>query len=169
MASSFRERRRLSSSLDCRSRRHELICPSCQLAASARHQRQSDFTCAVGQITSTSFGRPALPKRGASRSSRTLVRAAMDATTHETNAARRGRRSRVVPMPRRWHQVGGESCKRRWQTSRSPGRARRKPLKPFARGKPDDPVEPVVDYLVCFFCARARGCGWASGFPCALY
>jgi hypothetical protein len=36
----------------------------------------------------------------------------------------------------------------------SPGRARRKPLKPFARGKPADPVEPVVDLLVCFFVLR---------------
>ena len=42
---------------------------------------------------------------------------------------RRGcvRRRRVVLTPRCWRQVGGKSRRRRWQESRSPGRARYKP------------------------------------------
>jgi len=44
-----------------------------------------------------------------------------------------GRRSRVVLTPRRWRQVPEKQASqgRRWQESRSPGRARRKPLKPL--------------------------------------
>jgi hypothetical protein len=53
----------------------------------------------------------------------------------ETNAAERGRRSRVVLTPRRWRQVrekqvltdDGDN------KARSPGRSRRKPLKPSRR------------------------------------
>jgi hypothetical protein len=32
----------------------------------------------------------------------------------------------------------------------------KQPLKPIARGKPADPVEPVVDLLMCFFILRMR-------------
>ena len=51
-----------------------------------------------------------------------------------------GRRSRVVLTPRRWRQVPGKqaSWERRWQESRSPGRSRRKPLKPLRAGMPGD-------------------------------
>jgi hypothetical protein len=37
------------------------------------------------------------------------------------------RQSRVVLTPRCWRQVGGQSRRRWWQESRSPGRARYKP------------------------------------------
>ena len=51
---------------------------------------------------------------------------------------------------------------------RSPGRARRTPLKPFAQGRPGDPAKPVV-HPVCIFCsARTCGCQPAPGLPCAL-
>ncbi|MHC2279443.1 hypothetical protein ACVME8_006086 [Bradyrhizobium diazoefficiens] len=51
---------------------------------------------------------------------------------------------------------------------RSPGRARRTPLKPFAQGRPGDPARPVV-HPVCIFCgARTCGCQPAPGLPCAL-
>src|ERR1700738_5316259 len=46
----------------------------------------------------------------------------------------RGRRSRVVLTPRRWRQVrGGDSADDGGKQARSPGRARRKPLKPLRR------------------------------------
>ena len=50
-----------------------------------------------------------------------------------TNGARCGRRSRVVLTPRCWRQVREKQAPqgRRWQESRSPRRARRKPLKPL--------------------------------------
>jgi hypothetical protein len=38
----------------------------------------------------------------------------------------------------------------------SPGRARRKPLKPFAQGRPIAKGVPVVTILVCFFNLHAR-------------
>jgi len=44
----------------------------------------------------------------------------------------RGRRSRMVLMPRRWHQVGGgNSADDGGKKARSPGRVRSKPLKPL--------------------------------------
>jgi hypothetical protein len=65
------------------------------------------------------------------------------------------RRSRVVLTPRRWRQVRGVksaqpgldkniSAGRRWQRARSPGRARRKPLKPLRAGMPGDSGVLVV-------------------------
>src|SRR6202161_3493417 len=47
--------------------------------------------------------------------------------------------------------------------SRSPGRARRKPLKPFARGMPEVSGEPVVTTFVCFL--SHENCGCASSRP----
>src|SRR6202030_2565091 len=64
---------------------------------------------------------------------------------------RRGRRSRVVLAPRRWRQVGGgNSADDGDKKARSPGRARRKPLKPLRAGMPGDPGGPVVTTLVWF-------------------
>src|ERR1700731_1907109 len=53
--------------------------------------------------------------------------------------------------------------------ARSPGRARRKPLKPFAQGVPDRSANLWWTYS-CAFSFRTRGCGGvrASGIPCAL-
>src|ERR1700735_1681338 len=70
---------------------------------------------------------------------------------------------RVVLMPRRWHQLGdgashhaGDGGKK----ARSPGRARKKPLKPFAQGMPGSSGEPVVTTSCVFL---TRNCGCASG------
>src|ERR1700739_3950192 len=83
-----------------------------------------------------------------------------------------GRRSRVVLMPRRWHQVLKKLTLLRDdgdKKARSPGRARNKPLKPFAQGVPDRFGGPVV-IISCAFLFRTRGCGCdrAPGIPCAL-
>ena len=66
-------------------------------------------------------------------------RDAMDANTPLTNCAERGRRSRVVLTPRRWRQVlrKQSDCDNK---ARSPGRARRKPLKPSRAGMPGYPA-----------------------------
>jgi len=53
--------------------------------------------------------------------------------------------------------------------ARSPGRPRRKPLKPFARGKPGRSGVTCGDLLVCFSLLHARlRVRRAPGFPCAL-
>jgi hypothetical protein len=50
---------------------------------------------------------------------------------------------------------------------RSPGRARRKPLKPLRAGMPGDSGEPVATTLVCLlhFCTRGCGCSGHPAFP----
>src|SRR5581483_8574531 len=50
-----------------------------------------------------------------------------------------------------WHCAGTVTKK-----PGSPGRARRKPLKPFAQGMPECFGEPVVIMLACFFILHAR-------------
>ena len=73
-----------------------------------------------------------VPKRGGSRSSRTRGGMRWTLMARLTNGAERGRRSRVVLTPRRWRQVGGSnSAGDGDKKARSPGRARRKPLKPL--------------------------------------
>ena len=51
--------------------------------------------------------------------------------------------------------------------ARSPGRARRKPLKPLARGMPGDPGVTVVTMLVCFllFARETAGALARPAFP----
>src|SRR5579863_1040135 len=53
--------------------------------------------------------------------------------------------------------------------ARSPGRPRRKPLKPSAQGRPVAPVNLWWTYSCAFhFCTRGYGCIGHPGFPCAL-
>jgi hypothetical protein len=84
-----------------------------------------------------------------------------------TRALSCGRRSRVVLTPRRWRQVGernftGDGGKQ----ARSPGRVRRKPLKPSRAGMPGDPGATVVTNACAFYhCARGCGCKGHPAFP----
>ncbi len=78
----------------------------------------------------------------------------------QTKGARGGRRSRVVLTPRRWRQVSREFFPRSDgdKQARSPGRARRKPLKPLRRECrvfrcPRGDYARVLPYF------RTRGCG----------
>jgi hypothetical protein len=90
----------------------------------------------------------------------------MDATRCcKTNDTDRGRRSRVVLTPRRWRQVATMLAHCAYdggKKARSPGRARRKPLKPLRRECRNDFGEPVATTLVCFF-HFARGAMGAAG------
>ena len=82
-----------------------------------------------------------VPQRGGSRSSRTRDGMRWTQVALLTRACAGGRRSRVVLTPRRWRQVCGMAMSaltgptRRAgegdKQARSPGRARRKPLKPL--------------------------------------
>jgi hypothetical protein len=59
-------------------------------------------------------------------------------------------------------------CKRRWQESRSPGRSRRKPLKPLRAGMPGDFRCDRCEYS-CAFCTTTSHTRlrvhWAPGIP----
>jgi hypothetical protein len=59
----------------------------------------------------------------------------MDATAWQTNAACRGRRSRVVLAPRRWRQVHGFLHERRGQESPVPGKSTKETVKTIRAGK----------------------------------
>ena len=97
--------------------------------------------------------------RGVSRSSRHVGRGMRwTLAVRRTYAQSSGRRSRVVLMSRCWHQLATMLCiaRGRWQPSRSPGRARSKPLKPFVQGMPECFGGPVATMLVCFFISHTR-------------
>ena len=84
--------------------------------------------------------------------------------------ARCGRRSRVVLAPRRWRQVRGDASHHAGDggnKARSPGRARRKPLKPSRRECRDASAEPVCScaFLVERKGTRDRGCSQHPAFP----
>jgi hypothetical protein len=71
----------------------------------------------------------------------------------------RGRRSRVVLMPRCWHQPGDEasaSRRGRWQTSPVAEESAEETVKTIARGMPGEPGVPAVTMLVCFFISHTR-------------
>jgi hypothetical protein len=95
----------------------------------------------------------------------------MDAGGARDECTERGRRSRVVLMPRRWRQVLRKLTLLRGDGDKKPDRrgARSKPLKPIAQGRPGISGEPVVTNLrVFYFYTQGCGCAEAPGFPCAL-
>ena len=63
-------------------------------------------------------------------------------------------------------------CMRRWQKSRSPGRSRRKPLKPLRAGMPGDFRCDRCEYSCAFFATTSHTrlrVHWAPGIPHALF
>jgi hypothetical protein len=104
------------------------------LASQTQRQSISDFPNSSLTPNPNHFyirRRPA-PLRGALRNVTDVGRDAVDAAARLTGDAGSGRRSRVVLTPRRWRQVGGsDSSGEGGNKARSPGRARRKPLKPL--------------------------------------
>jgi hypothetical protein len=88
------------------------------------------------------------------------------------------RRSRVVLTPRRWRQVCGVASAQPGLDKTypqvmvankpgSPGRARRKPLKPLRAGMPGDSGVLVVTRVrsTTTKCTRGRGCNGHPAFP----
>jgi hypothetical protein len=118
------------------------------------------------------FARPCARSGGAFRDRHERwVRDAMDAlaSPDERRQARTakscGLDASTLASSRRGSIHAGDGGKK----ARSPERARRKPLKPLARGKPDVFGGPAVTCLRAFFiCTQGCGCIDASGFPCAL-
>jgi len=97
-------------------------------------------------------------------------RDAVDASSADDERRWSGRRSRVVLTPRRRRQVGGKNLADDGDNqARSPGRARRKPLKPLRGGCRVMPVWPWWLTRV-FFTLHARlRAHRAPGIPCALW
>ena len=84
-----------------------------------------------------------------------------------TKARISGRPSRVVLMPRRWHQVCASCASDGDKKARSPGRSRSS-RKTIARGVPGDAGVTVVTIWRGFFSARRLRAHHAPGIPCAL-
>ena len=121
--------------------------------------REKHFASVLTQITGLS---PAIPshQRGVSRSSRTLVRDAMDAARHETNDVARGRQSRVVLTPRRWRLSPREASFSRAMVARKPGHQGERVIsrKTIVQGMPGRFRRTCGDYRVLTtFCTRAAG------------
>jgi hypothetical protein len=98
--------------------------------------------------------------RGASRSSRVLG-AGCGGRAWRTRRMRLSRTAKSCGpdistlISSRWDKPAGDGGKK----ARSPGRPRRKPLKPSAQGRPARSGEPVVDLLVCFFTFAREAAG----------
>ena len=98
------------------------------------------------------------PQEGRCATSSTRVGMRWTRMVLVTRALVRGRRSRVVLTPRRRRQVsGGNTTGDGDKKARSPGRARRKPLKPFACGNAGRSGFTCSDYArVLYFISHAR-------------
>ena len=110
------------------------------------------------------YPHPVLLERGASRSSRTLGAGGGGRSRSQRAWIARGRTAscgREIAWS--WRPDAGAKSsgdddprRRRWLSSRTPGRSRIS-VKTIARGMPDDPAEPVVTAACYFFCRRAMG------------
>jgi hypothetical protein len=145
-----------------------VICPSCQFAASVRHQPREFSLVPSGKSRPLVPAGPCFLMRGASRSSRTSSAGCDGRESAERRTAPFADGEVVWSWPldaevnsRQCFALRGDGDNK----ARSPGRARRKPLKPFARGKPALLAKPVVTCSCAFFCTRGCGCGWHPAFP----
>jgi hypothetical protein len=116
------------------------------------------------------FARPALTQRGASRSSRNVVRDMMDAQAALDERRRRIRQRRVVLISRRWDQVSSDDLET--TVAKKPGHRGERAIsrKAIVQGMPACSGVPVATCLRAFFtCTQGCGCGHAPGIPCALF
>ncbi len=129
------------------SRYFNLICP----VQSSRKNIPVSF-----RPKSPAYSSPSRPKRGAARDRHERGAGCGGREGALDEQRRCGRRSRVVLTPRCWRQVCEKQASRgrRWQKSRSPRRARSKPLKPLRREGRTVSAEPVCS--CAFFSAFAR-------------
>jgi len=126
----------------------------CARRANHRHICPAPFAKIIlFSFCANHFHSRAIPsrKRGVSRSSRTLVRDAVDVGGALTNAPARGRRSRVVLTPRRWRQVLERLTFLRDDGDNKPGHRGEHGIsrKAIAQGRPD--CLRFTCMLVCVF------------------
>jgi hypothetical protein len=95
-------------------------------------------------------------------------RDAMDALARETNAFRGGRLRRVVLIPRRWDQVGGDDPPA--MVARKPGRQGEHAIcvKTIAQGRPGVLGCTCGSYPVRYLLHGGHGRQPAPGLPCAF-
>ena len=108
------------------------------------------------------------PHEGRTRRHERWVRDAMDADGAKDEGTFCGRRSRVVPTPRRWRQVlaGSNPRGRRWQKSPVTEESAKETVKTIrVRERRMFPAEPVVTNARVFYPTRGYGCGWHPAFP----
>ena len=83
----------------------------------------------------------------------------MDALRPPDERPERGRRSRVVLMPRRWHQVGGAIRQRWWQESPITRESAKETVKTNRAGNAGVVVRTCGDLGLCAFLICTQGCG----------
>jgi hypothetical protein len=124
---------------------------------------QKYFRSRLTQIKSISLAVSFL-MRGVSRSSRNAGRDAVDVAGALTNALTRTAKScgpdASTPASSLWSNNSASDGDKK---ARSPGRARRKPLKPSRAGMPGDPGATVVTNARAYY-QYTRGCG-CNGHP----
>jgi hypothetical protein len=179
------------------SRRRPVICPSGLLLKGLSSPFCKNISLHPSGKSSLQIRAIPPHQRGVSRSSRTRGADAVDAAAfcvrrdcragdepvsdqqHADERCCSVRRSRVVLTPRRWRQVCGRqvgptgrgqatySASDGGKRARSPGRARRKPLKPLRAGMPGDSGVLVVTRVrsTNTKCTRGRGCNGHPAFP----
>jgi hypothetical protein len=111
---------------------------------------------------------PVLTKRGASRSSRTLRRDAVDAGgATDESADLRTAKPCGPDAPTLASSFAKQFARRRWQESPVTGESAEETVKTIAQGRPDETGEPVVTTLVCFlfFAREAAGAVVHPAFP----
>jgi hypothetical protein len=100
------------------------------------------------------------------------MRDAMDAFGARDERPESGRRSRVVLMPRRWHQPADDADASRrgwWQESPITRESAKEAVKTIRAGKAGSLRQTCGDYARVLFILDARlRVRKASGFPCAL-
>jgi hypothetical protein len=141
------------------------------VAAHVQWSSKKYFALPVGQIIFRSSRHPGLLQRALRDRHETLGMGCGGRGLAEGRMASRGRRKRVVLMPRRWHlaiMLAHYACGD--NKARSPGRARHRPLKPFACGNAGMSWRTRGDLLACFFHLHARlRVRFAPGIPHALF
>ena len=113
--------------------------------------------------------RPSCPREGRWPSSRTLGGMRWTLLVLKTSAPISGRRSRVVLMPRRWHQPAADADASRrgwWQESPITRESAKEAVKTIAQGRPGTSGKPVVTNLrVFYFYTQGCGCVARPAFP----
>ena len=133
---------------------------------------QKYFACAVGQITATSFSRPA-PERGAYAQSPRTLGAGCDGRVGVARRAIQARTAKscgpgIPTLVSSLRMIEPQAT-----VAKEPGHRGEHEIssKTIARGRPGELAEPVVTTLVCFvlFCTRGCGCIERPAFPAPSY
>jgi hypothetical protein len=112
--------------------------PSAVICLAVQISAQKYFASRFGRSRLIDSSYPVPGNEGRTRRHERWVRDAMDASAACDERGRGGRRSRVVLMPRRWHQLATilRIARGRWQESPITGESTEKIVKTIAQGRP---------------------------------